>query len=121
MSNVRQALTGILAALISAVIIFGSIILALSETGHKIARLPESNPLLSTPMPPVATSKPGEPTYTAAPTSRPRDACRRTHLTLREASRLATHRSAPRRYTGNVGAKLRHQPEDPYQGNCLDE
>jgi LysM repeat protein len=71
MSNVRQALTGILAALISAVIIFGSIILALSETGHKIAHLPESNPLLSTPMPPVATSKPGEPTYTAAPTLAP--------------------------------------------------
>jgi LysM repeat protein len=71
MSEVRQALTGILAALISAVIIFGSIILALSETGQKVARQPESYPTLPTPMPPVATSKPGEPTYTAAPTRLP--------------------------------------------------
>jgi hypothetical protein len=71
MSEVRQALTGILAALISAVIILGSIVLALSETGQKIARLPESSPELSTPMPPAATSKPGEPTYTAIPTRVP--------------------------------------------------
>jgi LysM repeat protein len=68
MSNVRQAFTGILAAVISAVIILGSIVLALTETGQKIARLPEGSPELSTPMPPVATSKPGQPTYTAVPT-----------------------------------------------------
>jgi hypothetical protein len=74
MSEVRQALTGILAALISAVIILGSIVLALSETGQKIARLPESSPEQSTPMPPPATSKPGEPTYTAVPTRLPQTA-----------------------------------------------
>lgn len=74
MSEVRQALTGILAALISAIIVLGSIVLALSETGQKLARLPESSAELSTPMPPPPTSKPGEPTYTAVPTRLPQTA-----------------------------------------------
>jgi len=71
MSDVRQAITGILAALVSAVIILGSIILALTETGQRVARLPETNPTMLTPMPPVDTPKPGEPTFTAAPTRAP--------------------------------------------------
>jgi hypothetical protein len=74
MSEVRQALTGILAALISAVIILGSIVLALSETGQKLASLPESSAESSTPMPPPPTSKPGEPTYTTIPTRLPQTA-----------------------------------------------
>jgi len=71
MSDVRQAITGILAALVSAVIIFGSIILALTETGQRVARLPEINPTMLTPLPPVDTPEPGEPTFTAAPTRVP--------------------------------------------------
>jgi LysM repeat protein len=71
MSEARQAITGILAALVSAVIIFGSIILALTETGQRVARLPETLPTLDTPMPPVDTPAPGEPTFTASPTHIP--------------------------------------------------
>lgn len=71
MSDVRQAITGILAALVSAVIILGSIILALTETGQRVARLPETNPTMLTPLPPVDTPEPGEPTFTAAPTDIP--------------------------------------------------
>ena len=71
MSDVRQAITGILAALVSAVIILGSIILALTETGQRVARLPETNPTMLTPMPPVDTPKPGEPTFTAEPSRVP--------------------------------------------------
>ena len=71
MSDARQAITGILAALVSAVIIFGSIILAMTETGQRVARMPETTPTLITPMPPVDTPEPGEPTFTITPSRVP--------------------------------------------------
>ena len=93
MSEVRQALTGILAALISAVIVLGSIVLALSETGQKLTRLPESSAELSTPMPPPPTSKPGEPTYHRRPHPPPADRHLNRQLQLSAATGLGAQRS----------------------------
>ncbi len=70
MSDLNQLLLGALAALFSAVIIFGSMILAFTEGGQTLAMVftPTSSP---SPLPPVDTPRPGEPTFTPSPTSLP--------------------------------------------------
>ena len=72
MSDLRQALLGILVALISSGIVLGSIALALTEGRQPLALAPSPtrtmNPLLLTP---VDTPAPGEPTFTSSPTSPP--------------------------------------------------
>ena len=71
MSDVRQALLGILVALISSGIVLGSIALALMEGKRQtIAQVQLPSPTLS-PMllTPVNTPAPGEPTFTSSPTS----------------------------------------------------
>jgi len=72
MSDLRQALLGILVALISSGIVLGSIALALTEGRQPLALAPSPtrtmNPLLLTP---VDTPAPGEPTFTSSPTSLP--------------------------------------------------
>ena len=64
MSALRQAVFGILAALLSSAILIGSLLLALVESGHKLAQA-----IPPTPLPPVNTPRVGEPTFTASPTS----------------------------------------------------
>ncbi|UCH59390.1 MAG: LysM peptidoglycan-binding domain-containing protein [Anaerolineales bacterium] len=66
MSALRQALLGILAAMLSTAILMGSIFLALAESGQKLARA-----IPPTPLPSVNTPAPGEPTFTASPTPLP--------------------------------------------------
>ncbi len=70
MSDTNQLLLAALAALFSAVIIIGSLILAFTEGGRTLtmAFTPTSSP---SPLPPVDTPKPGEPTFTPSPTSLP--------------------------------------------------
>ena len=72
MSDLRQALLGILVALISSSIVLGSIALALTEGRQPLALAPSPtltmNPLLLTP---VDTPAAGEPTFTSSPTSLP--------------------------------------------------
>ncbi|HSF81342.1 MAG TPA: LysM domain-containing protein, partial [Anaerolineales bacterium] len=66
MNPLRQALLGVLAAILSSAILIGSILLALTESGRQLARA-----VPPTPQPPVSTPRPGEPTYTASPTAEP--------------------------------------------------
>ncbi|OGO41042.1 MAG: hypothetical protein A2W36_02775 [Chloroflexi bacterium RBG_16_58_14] len=72
MSELRQALLGILVALISSSIVLGSIALALTEGRKPLAQAPlpthTMNPLLLTP---VDTPAPGEPTFTSSPSPLP--------------------------------------------------
>ncbi len=62
MSNLRQVGLGILAALVSTIIVFGSILLALVEGGTPLALVPTS---MDTPQ--IDTPEPGEPTATSLP------------------------------------------------------
>ena len=72
MSDMRQALFGILAALLSVVIVFGSIALAMTEGTQSIARAPEPTSTFNMALlTPIDTPKPGEPTFTPSPTSPP--------------------------------------------------
>ena len=72
MSDLRQALLGILVALISSSVVLGSIALALTEGRKPLAQVPlptsTMNPLLLTP---VDTPAPGEPTFTSSPSPIP--------------------------------------------------
>lgn len=64
MSNVRQVLAGILAGLISLVIIIGSLTLALAEGSTGVAILPPTITETPSPLPTVV---PGAPTFTPSP------------------------------------------------------
>lgn len=67
MSGWRQAVGGIFAALLSSTILLGSLSLTLVESGAHIALVPTLNPTQppsATPITPVATALPGEPTFT---------------------------------------------------------
>lgn len=69
MSDLRQALYGILAALLSVFIVFGSIALALTEGTQSIGRVPAPTGTISMALlTPIDTPKPGEPTFTPSPT-----------------------------------------------------
>jgi len=70
MSDTVQLILAALAAIFSAVIIIGSLMLAMTEGGQTLtmAYTPTSSP---SPLPPVDTPKPGEPTFTPSPTSLP--------------------------------------------------
>lgn len=63
MSDARQAGLGVLAALLSAVVIFGSMLLALTEGGQLVALLPTLSATAPVLTPPF-TLAPGEPTFT---------------------------------------------------------
>ena len=56
---------GVLAAIVSAMIVFGSLALSMAEGNVPIAFLPSETPTSTLPIP---TQKPGEPTYTPTPT-----------------------------------------------------
>ena len=62
MSNLRQVGLGILTALFSTGLVFGSMLLALTEGGIHVALAPAQ-----TVAPLIATPKPGEPTFTVTP------------------------------------------------------
>jgi LysM repeat protein len=66
MSNLRQVGLGILAALFSTAIVFGSMLLALVEGGTSLALAPRPSDTSV-----IATPKPGEPTFTPTPTPLP--------------------------------------------------
>ena len=73
MSTRREILTGIIAALISAVILGGSLVLATLEDQSTVAMVVTRTPTL-TGQPTriiLVTQRPGEPTYTPSPTPRP--------------------------------------------------
>lgn len=61
MSSLRQVGLGILTALFSIALVFGSVLLALTEGGVHLAMLPLPSP---TSAPPIDTPRPGEATYT---------------------------------------------------------
>jgi len=66
MNSVRQAGLGILTALFSSALVFGSMLLALTEGGKHISLAPTpTNTAL------IATPRPGEPTFTPAPSQPP--------------------------------------------------
>jgi LysM repeat protein len=65
MRAINQALLGVLAAIISAAIVLGSLLLSLVEGGQALANLPAGN---FTPTPPLMTLPPGAPTYTPSAT-----------------------------------------------------
>src|SRR5574341_2620062 len=62
MSGLRQAGLGILTALFSAALVFGSMLLALAEGGKHIALAPPPTNTVF-----IATPRPGEPTFTPSP------------------------------------------------------
>ena len=66
MSALRQAVFGLLAALLSSAVLIGSILLALVESGHKLAQALPPSPVAS-----LSTPRPGEPTFTISPTPEP--------------------------------------------------
>jgi LysM repeat protein len=66
MSSLRQAGLGILTALFSSALVFGSMLLALAEGGKHIALAP--TPTITAL---IATPKPGEPTFTPSPSQPP--------------------------------------------------
>lgn len=68
MREVSQALWGVLAAILSAAVVFGGLALSLAESGISRALAPTDTPFV---IQPVATQKPGEPTYTPSPTLPP--------------------------------------------------
>ncbi|HLF90050.1 MAG TPA: LysM peptidoglycan-binding domain-containing protein [Anaerolineales bacterium] len=68
MSNLRQVLAGILAGLVSLIIILGSLSLALAEGSTSVASLPVTSTETPSPLP---TTQPGAPTFT--PSSIPQD------------------------------------------------
>lgn len=68
MRDMSQAVLGMLAALLSAVLVFGGLTISLAEGGLQAALAPQSSP---TDTQPVPTQRPGEPTYTPSPTPPP--------------------------------------------------
>lgn len=62
MSGFRQMSLGIISALVSVAIIFGSLMMAFVETGARMAMPPSVTPLPPSPAPPTATPIPGMPT-----------------------------------------------------------
>jgi LysM repeat protein len=67
MSDLRQALFGILAALFCTFLVLGSLALALAENRQPIAQAPTSTQTSA----PINTPLPGQPTFTPSPTSMP--------------------------------------------------
>ncbi len=65
MRDLGQALLGISAAVVSTLIVFGSLALSMAEGNVSIAFLPSDTPTSTQPIP---TQRPGEPTYTPSPT-----------------------------------------------------
>ena len=73
MSNQREVLTGIIAALISIIIVGGSLVLATAEVRSTIAMNASITPTLTS-FPThiiLVTQRPGEPTFTPSPTLTP--------------------------------------------------
>ncbi|GEM_PF-1112638 len=68
MKTSGQALLGVLAAILSSLLVFGSLVVSLAEGDMLISFLPT---VTSTPTHPPVTQKPGEPTFTPSPTSLP--------------------------------------------------
>lgn len=62
MNSLRQVTLGILAALVSVAIIFGSLMMAFVESGVRLALPPSNTPLLSSSITPSLTPMPGTPT-----------------------------------------------------------
>jgi len=69
-SDFRQVLLGIFAALFSSALVFGSLALALTEGGYSLALAPGPTQTLG-PTPTVNTPRPGEPTFTPSPSPVP--------------------------------------------------
>jgi LysM repeat protein len=68
MREVSQALWGVLAAIMSSIIVFGGLALSLAESGVSVASVFTDTPIVVVT---VATQKPGEPTFTPSPTLPP--------------------------------------------------
>jgi LysM repeat protein len=68
MREVSQALWGVLAAIISSLIVFGGLALSLAESGVSVASVFTDTPFV---IETIATQKPGEPTFTPSPTLPP--------------------------------------------------
>lgn len=68
MREVHQAVWGMLAAFLSAFLVFGGLAISLTETRLQVALAPAQT---QTPTQPVPTQAPGEPTYTPSPTALP--------------------------------------------------
>jgi LysM repeat protein len=68
MRHISQALLGVFAAVLSSLLVFGSLAMSLAEGGIQIGLLPTMVP---TPTQPLPTPRPGEPTYTPSPTATP--------------------------------------------------
>ena len=66
MKHLSQVFLGVFAAILSSLLVFGSLTMSLAEGGIQIALLPT---LVPTPTRPLATQRPGEPTYTPSPTA----------------------------------------------------
>lgn len=71
MNQFRELLLGILAALMSIIILGGSIILAVTEDSASVAQAISITPSPTQSPTPLATTLPGEPTYTPSPTPLP--------------------------------------------------
>lgn len=67
MSDLRQAILGILAALACAFVVLGSLALALAESRQPVAQAPTN----TSTSPPINTPLPGQPTYTPSATPMP--------------------------------------------------
>lgn len=67
MSDLRQAILGILAALACAFVVLGSLALAMAENRQSVAQAPTSTPT----SPPINTPLPGQPTFTPSVTPMP--------------------------------------------------
>jgi len=68
MRHLSQVLLGVFAAILSSLLVFGSLAMSLAEGGIQVAFLPT---LVPTPTQPLPTPRPGEPTYTPSPTASP--------------------------------------------------
>lgn len=68
MRDLSQAFWGMLAALISSLLVFGGLTISLAEGSLQLALAPEQSPTLTLFVP---TQRPGEPTYTPSPTPLP--------------------------------------------------
>jgi LysM repeat protein len=72
MNALRQAMPGVIAALVSSLLVAGSLLASLGEGEGVLALLPSLTPtatLLPPPTRPIPTPAPGEPTFTASPSA----------------------------------------------------
>ncbi len=68
MRELSQAVLGVLAALLSTILVLGGLMMSLAEGGMQAAAVAEQSPTLTMTVP---TQRPGEPTYTPSPTHPP--------------------------------------------------